>query len=468
METRYQREMKHNYLIVKPDKQEKDFYEMHMMAENIIEGLLKMHVKYSEQEVLYYYEITSKQPLSRLLETNGMKLKEIKMLITGISAILDRIEGYLLREESIWLDADYIYIKPETYQVYLCLIPGRQENFPKDMERLLQFLLGKIDHKDKEGVVLAYGLFQESQKENYGVKDLLKVICGTEQKEILKRQEEKEAVNRKEEDDEAWKEKQQNGDWEENTGKRNVNVENMGNDYTQKGKWKKSGTIYTVLIFAVVSAFGAGWFILGKQWKEQYGMRIGGLLTAVMVIFLILKGVEKNSEEEEKVDGADQKAKVKNAGREEKGLYRSNGDFWMMELEEEDDEVEIKVQKKEENNDIQRILRPNDTTFLADLGPQKENRKLVSLDKSGEEIRISYYPFIIGKQEGLVDYVMAYDTVSRLHLRIDEEDEGEYKITDLNSTNGTIVKGHMLEANESVGISPGDDLYIADRGFLFI
>ena len=66
-----------------------------------------------------------------------------------------------------------------------------------------------------------------------------------------------------------------------------------------------------------------------------------------------------------------------------------------------------------------------------------------------------------------MDWTLNCDTVSRLHLRIDEEG-GKYKVTDLNSTNGTSVKGRMLEANESAEITPGDQIYIADKGYLFI
>ena len=60
-----------------------------------------------------------------------------------------------------------------------------------------------------------------------------------------------------------------------------------------------------------------------------------------------------------------------------------------------------------------------------------------------EDILIPYFPFIIGKHEELVDYVLNRSTVSRLHVRIDREGE-EYRITDLNSTNGTMVGRYGL------------------------
>ena len=99
MEVRYQREMKHNYLIIRPDNQNTDFYQIHMMTENKIEGLLKMHIRNREEETFYYYEITSKQPLSRILENRGMKSGEIRKLISDIGNVLDKMEEYLLREE---------------------------------------------------------------------------------------------------------------------------------------------------------------------------------------------------------------------------------------------------------------------------------------------------------------------------------------------------------------------------------
>ena len=83
-----------------------------------------------------------------------------------------------------------------------------------------------------------------------------------------------------------------------------------------------------------------------------------------------------------------------------------------------------------------------------------------------EVIPISYYPFLIGKQENLADFILKRDTISRLHARIDRK-ENAYWLTDLNSTNGTSVNGRVLEANESVELEPGDQVALADLRFSF-
>ena len=93
-------------------------------------------------------------------------------------------------------------------------------------------------------------------------------------------------------------------------------------------------------------------------------------------------------------------------------------------------------------------------------------RRLTALDAGETDIVILYYPFIIGKQENLADYILDRETVSRLHLRIDQKD-GRYYVQDLNSTNGTMVDGRMLENNETAEIWEGVEVNIAGVRYRF-
>ena len=175
MKAAYRREMRHNYLIIELEETGYDGYEILMLASNGIEGLLKFRAKQMDDRVLYYYEITSKQPLSRVLEYHSLGGEELKRLIGDIGQTLGRLELYLLKEKQILLEPEYIYVEPEQFKVFLCLVPGRHVDFPGEMTGLLRYLLGKVNHQDKECVVMAYGLYQESLKENYGMKDLLEI-----------------------------------------------------------------------------------------------------------------------------------------------------------------------------------------------------------------------------------------------------------------------------------------------------
>lgn len=107
-----------------------------------------------------------------------------------------------------------------------------------------------------------------------------------------------------------------------------------------------------------------------------------------------------------------------------------------------------------------------ETALLSDTSGEKALHTLTSLQAGAENIPISYYPFVIGKHKDLADFVLSKDTVSRFHIRLDR-DENRFLITDLNSTNGTKVNNRLLEANETVEIKPGDEIYIADIGYSF-
>ena len=108
MNISYKREMRHNYLILEAAGTEEENFEIRMLTENSIEGLLKFRVKQEEIGRYYCYEITSKQPLSRLLEFKEIKKEELIRLIAEIGAVLKRIEDYLLSESNLFLENIFI------------------------------------------------------------------------------------------------------------------------------------------------------------------------------------------------------------------------------------------------------------------------------------------------------------------------------------------------------------------------
>ena len=101
----YKRQMNHNYMIIDAPS-EKGGYECQMLAGNSIEGLLKFRVEYQEEKRQFYYEITSRQPLSRMLEKRRVKGEEIRRLMLDLIELLRRIEEYLLNEEQLLLDPE--------------------------------------------------------------------------------------------------------------------------------------------------------------------------------------------------------------------------------------------------------------------------------------------------------------------------------------------------------------------------
>ena len=478
MEIKYKRELKHNYLIIIPEETFYDSYEIRMMASNCIDGLLKFHVKQVDNIRSYYYEITSRQPLTRLLEYQSLGAEELRCLITGIVRTLERMETYLLQEGQILLEPDYIYVEPENFTVYLCLIPGRQGIFPEEMTALLQYLLGKVNHQDKECVVMAYGLYQESLKENYGMGDLLR-LTGRDKSDDMRNEWGKEPemkdnewqADARETDREAEllrlvsrnkKAVRRESEWKERGKKEFENRTTLqeGSEKREKNLVEKRVLFRNILTFAVIAAGGPVfcWFLYGERGIKRYWPLLVAL-DVLTVIFLFVRIVipellEGDQKERDFVERED-----KNSYDEKESRHK-----WQMVFQEESENShEIPVTG---NHEVNFKHEECTTALLTEPERPLNSRCLRSTEPGIPDIIISYVPFIIGKQEGLADYVLARDTVSRLHARIDREGE-EYRITDLNSTNGTTVGGRLLEMNETAVLLPGEEVYIANIGFIF-
>ncbi len=103
-------------------------------------------------------------------------------------------------------------------------------------------------------------------------------------------------------------------------------------------------------------------------------------------------------------------------------------------------------------------------SFLETVFLKKERgEELVLRSKAAvfPTFRILGESFLVGKKKDAVDGFLKARGISRFHARITRED-GEYYLTDLNSTNGTFLNGGRLGVNEKARIRQGDCIEFAD------
>lgn len=431
MNVTYRREMKHNYLIIEQDNAQMQGYEENMLKENQINGLLKFQLKQIDNRRYFYYEITSKQPLSRILEFHSINKQELINLITGITQILNRLPAYLLKEDQILLQPEFIYIEPEQFFVSLCLIPGRDRKFAEEMSELLRYILGKINHQDKECVVMAYALYQESVKDNYGMDALAELVC-LHNDQLEARQEEEEC-------------EPQSGFT--NTEKEEIQIleEFSGPIQTKTiglGFWRP-----IILSSAVVTGFSAVlWSISGYRGILRYWYLV--MAAGILSVIFGFKLTDKNQYQHPEEDSSPKDRS-----------YDSEQEEWQTAFYESKEESPVLLKSAAREEPLQTVLLTN--------GQKDMQVKVFKSASPGiPDIIITYTPYLIGKQEGLVDYVLNGEAISRIHAKIEKE-ENDYYISDLNSTNGTYVNGRLLETNETVLLNTGDEIFIANFAFIF-
>lgn len=459
MKTSYQRELKRNYLIVETETSEgqgEPPFEQKMLEQNQIDGILRFQVRQKDEEVRFFYEITSKQPLSRLLEGQTIQAEQIRALVFGIAWSLDHMEQYLLSEKSVLLDPEYLYVDPESLKVWLCLVPGMECDFPEDYSRFLEYLLGKVDHRDKESVVLAYGLYQETRKENYGMTDILRLA---QQKSSVS------GPNHKNGTKSQW---QRSDDLEvlQSAGGNIAGEKSLEEgDHVQRSRQENGwqlGTVRGKQIQTDAQEESAG--LLGRwkqRRKERKEEKQRELERAVQMPWDTIAFDGASPEEWGTPEGYGRAEYKEERGTENSGVRyeMGNGGTAYDPGSRAGRQQPLEAAAAAQSSDT--ILLNGETN-----GATAQVKRLTALEPGTEDIVIAYYPFIIGKQENLVDYVLRRETVSRLHLRIDRK-EDRYYVQDLNSTNGTMAGGHILENNEIMEIWDGVEISIAGARYRF-
>ena len=482
----FKREMNRNYMILCPIENLRNPYAARMLSENRIDGLLAFQEKYMDGRRKYYYDITSHQPLKRLLEHQAANGSEILRLISDLVSALRQLERFFLDADQLCLEPDMIYVEPDSFQCVFCLIPETGGNFEEDFRKLAQYLLDHADHDDETAVMTAFCVFKESRKENFGIEDMERCL-------YKYRNGKRENPNVREDPkfrgnpNAPWKSdlRENLNFWENQNFKEDpdfrggLNFQEAPNfqedqdlQKNRKGKisWRnywqgKWGLFAAALagIAAVLAAFliwnassGSLWEagrIFGSMiWRRPWILGVL-LLPAAAALFLKYEKTEKATEPE-----AENKREESKVSDEE--------DWEILFQEAGDDAAEgISGEGKPPFEGSAKEEAEMQTVLLTCVSAEKKPRQLVPLD-GGPPVSVGYSPFLIGKNEILADLCLTAPEVSRLHAKIEETENG-YLVTDLNSTNGTFVDGRLLEANETCLLNPGSELAIASIRFRF-
>ena len=168
-----------------------------------------------------------------------------------------------------------------------------------------------------------------------------------------------------------------------------------------------------------------------------------------------------------------EKAKIKGPVQESENSYKTKRQEASLSEEEFYEEKKEWLELFENSKSMERSNTYEEkeythTVLLSEASENKADYILKSSDKTVEDIKISYFPFIIGKQERICDYIIKSEMVSRLHLRIDKDRGEKFSIRDLNSLNGTKLEGRLLDNEEVAELSLGSEVEIANLRYVFV
>lgn len=168
MEIEYKRELTKSYMCVKT---EKDFltFEKEVLARNRIAGILPVNTSFADQAAVCWYDITGMQALDHCLETGVLDNQLLTQFLVSLCGTIEQLENYLLDPGHLWFAQESIFKNNQDGSFWFCYCPEVKEEITDGFQKLMEYLLTKIDHKDQQAVKMAYHIYDQVVKQGYSL-----------------------------------------------------------------------------------------------------------------------------------------------------------------------------------------------------------------------------------------------------------------------------------------------------------
>lgn len=451
LQAEYIRNMHSNYLVLKGIDGSVSGYEVKMLLNNTMNGMLKMELKCIDQMDLFYYDITSKKTIASVYENKSLNYKEIKNLLSSVLDTIEHSGDYLLSENDFIVDPDYIYIDNSLGDTYLCHLVGHQVSIQEQLSKLIEYLMNKVDYKDERAVLLIYAMYKESREV-----DCTFIKLHNEINKNLKIEINLDPTNVEKEDRTV-----------------TILVEKIEKieKIVHKPVLEEVESEREILFFDRTTYIYAGISILSgialicvalklKLLYNTFGTQldiIKVLCCILMICFAEVFIMTKVFDKKNRITRMEPNIEYIEQTGEEVQEVNKNWNMTVMspnENEIQDEETQLlRINEEAMSQDMDQ----DKTMILAEMIPQIQYYLEPSNSIEKNEIPIHIFPFIIGKLVKGVNLTIDDISISRYHAKLTRTVDGIY-LTDLSSTNGTYINGTILIENKPYELLINDEI----------
>lgn len=512
IKAKYYKDYNHNYMILESGDEAENTYQYRMLASNKIERILRCSIRDINGEVYFYYDISSKVSVENLYRGKFLSYEQAKDFFMQLDMIYKNLGQFFMNEGGLLLRPDCIYYDLDAGKYFGMYYPGgnkaslKESGMENTYEELMDFLLKHIDNKDQKLVDNMYRIYEMSENQNFMLSDALQVFeerevqsAALDLKNIIEAGCPNDAVvnniaespinaapmhsgedgyynGYEDEDDYSFaslpvkKEKKKTGKGNGINAAKNVKTDR--NIRSGRSTAKKYYGIFALISLGGI--FAVAWIYFNYKLTQKELMMIICCLALMAVCFMFSliqfmsagkKALKDEEAQRELLYDIEDEFRDERAVPVHEILDKNAG----MALENR----VINAGGRSEASAFSAMpagadmgARYGETIFM-DVRKQRTEYKLYALDKKNKKhIELTQFPFTIGKMAGCVDCVIMDDSISRLHARIEKQDE-KVLLTDMNSTNGTYKNGLRMEPSETVELEPGDEIRFGKLNYCY-
>ena len=523
VEIEYRRDINNNYMVIRGcDGLRDKGYWIKMLSCQPIEGILAIERRVIDNQTYYYYDITSKQSMSNILSKATLSCSQVKQLLYSIIATIEEAYDYLLSEDDFVLKADLIYMDINFSKAYLCYYSGYGKHIKDQMADLIEFIMNKVDYRDKEAVYLVYSMYSASKQDTFAFCHLKEALINikndmNEFKQSIEISHDDASNNRLDQKPH----KSHNELYQDSNPPKNEKhkcMETAKQNLQEKMKlsipimMEKVVSDEELLCYPYKTYVYTGLVILtgiiillfcikGRLIHNSIGTKID--YTKLLLLILLLASLEtyllriiwKNDnkitkiipkseyidprEDEEdinsdiiadsiSIDFINQTEDKLDNYYTEKSKFSVKNDYEYQDINKGADNINNIASNGKEiysEEDYNPTILLNESSISTSSFATIYRLKSVD-DSTYEDIIIKEFPLFIGKLKKNVDYCLDNEAVSRYHAKITVED-GIFYLYDLNSKNGTYLNGVRLNIYERQILNIGDLVSFANIKYYF-
>lgn len=176
MEIMYKRNIKQSFMVITADEVVTD-YQIAMCTRNKIPGLLELETVVADGRLQFWYDITGKQSFEEYLKNHSLEESLFVRLLKSVQDVAGNLNGYLLEENHIQLEMQTIFIDLTTQQLYFCYFPKENKGLTESFHLLMEHLLTRIEHSDKQVVTIAYEAYQMTLLDGYSIEKIYQMAA---------------------------------------------------------------------------------------------------------------------------------------------------------------------------------------------------------------------------------------------------------------------------------------------------
>lgn len=413
-----------NYIKIACNEEIFEGYEYQMCRHNVLKSILDFHERSQNGEHYIYYEISGMQSFDVFLQTQKLKRSFAEMFIKAIVRLCKELSEYALDTSCVVFAPKFVMVDSDGKDVKFIYSFHTEETGNEGIERLLECCIEYLDYKDEELTLQFYKIYERllGQQEKFvlykEMEEILSVFLEEEQQEC--HIEEIDVVRAVDPFCETGSEVSA----PKIPGREESEIISVKSKIADNEFRNLKKSILLLFVIDLVSFF---------VWRPLNLLKIFFLVAVGGVLFALNIHIYRKEKLLKKVKEKQQKAEEY---KEEYEQFRKN--FCI------DDDGRTQI-----------INIKDSERFL--YGVQNAEPQCIYFSDTKR---------IIGKDSSRVQICILQGSVSRAHALI-FRDGNDYKVEDLNSTNGTWVNGEPLLPRNPRVLKEGDRVRFAEVEYIF-